>query len=338
MAPNYVRKKSCYIDNYGLSLFFYFLLICVCVLSCFFYCPWKPSRRRKRSPTDKPKADSVSRRSRKTRQSMQSAKEQAERANEAKKSHLTGIKPWTTYAAAIELLVRPLLSEKQEYTAVGHQKGLTSIHPQWFVSVRLIEGLLDISKIEAGRDLYLQHGCGIFRTDRSLNSSCLIKRVTKASSIERPKILALAQQMVVTDEKRLRQILNQFCVNAGSTYAKRLDFGSKWTIRNQWRICHSRHRALVIKKRYVQAYFRSISNVYATSVQGIYPATWVGLDDCEACLTKVHGGDLQARSVARNGSEFRVSLMVRVGEPRGFVCLPMNTSAVVVTEGYQRTL
>jgi len=69
---------------------------------------------------------------------------------------LTGDQPWTNcYAGCNRLLVRQLLSEKQRYeTDQEHIKRFgTSFIGSGLLSgcLDLIEALLDISKIEAGR-------------------------------------------------------------------------------------------------------------------------------------------------------------------------------------------
>jgi len=266
-----------------------------------------------------------------TDRALQNAKEQAERANEAKSRYLTGISHELRTPLQSIIGYAQLLSEKAN-TPSGHQNGLDIIHRSGLYLADLIEGLLDISKIEAGRfDLY-RNTVDLPKLIDQLNSMFAMQARDKGIQLQ-AKILAPLPQHVVTDEKRLRQILINLLSNAVK-YTPKGSVLFEVNYRNQVAEFVIRDTGLGIKEAHLQRIFDPFERVRDTST-GNLPGTGLGLTIVKL-LTEVMGGDLQARSVVGEGSEFRVSLMlpwVSQGDASAY-----EYKRIVSYRGYQRTL
>ena len=266
-----------------------------------------------------------------TDKALQDAKEQAEKANEAKSRYLTGIShelrtPLQSIIGYAQLLL------KKENTPSGHQNGLDIIQRSGLYLANLIEGLLDISKIEAGRfDLY-RNTVDLPKLIDQLNSMFAMQ--AQAKGIEfKSKIIAPLPQYVVTDEKRLRQILINLLSNAVK-YTPKGTVLFEVNYRNQVADFVIRDTGLGIKQEHLQRIFDPFERVRDIST-GNLPGTGLGLTIVKL-LTEIMGGDLKAQSVVGQGSEFRVSLMLPwVSQGESFA--PEN-KRIVSYRGYQRTL
>ena len=192
--------------------------------------------------------------------------------NEAKSRYLTGISHELRTPLQSIIGYAQLLSEKAN-TPSGHQNGLDIIHRSGLYLADLIEGLLDISKIEAGRfDLY-RNTVDLPKLIDQLNSMFAMQARSKGVQFQ-AKILAPLPQHVITDEKRLRQIL----INLLSNAVKYTPKGSVWfevNYRNQVAEFVIRDTGLGIKEEHLQRILIRL-NGFEMSVRGIYPAPdWV---------------------------------------------------------------
>ncbi|MBD5769651.1 hybrid sensor histidine kinase/response regulator [Marinomonas colpomeniae] len=262
---------------------------------------------------------------------LQVAKEQAERANEAKSRYLTGISHELRTPLQSIIGYAQLLSEK-ENTPSGHQNGLDIIQRSGLYLADLIEGLLDISKIEAGRfDLY-RNTVDLPKLIDQLNSMFAMQARAKGIQFQ-AKIIAPLPQHVVTDEKRLRQILINLLSNAVK-YTPQGSILFEVNYRNQVAEFVIRDTGLGIKEEHLQRIFDPFERVRDIST-GNLPGTGLGLTIVKL-LTDIMGGDLQAKSVVGQGSEFRVSLMLP-WISQGDVS-KNEYKRIVSYRGYQRTL
>ena len=154
---------------------------------------------------------------------LQQAKELAERANAAKSRYLSGISHELRTPLQSILGYAQLLRERSSLQP-DQQRGLDIIHRSGLYLTDLIEGLLDISKIEAGRlDLYRNQ----------VNLPELIEQLAEMFRLQALQkgiefncyIADPLPQRIVTDEKRLRQILINLLSNAVKyTPTGRVDF------------------------------------------------------------------------------------------------------------------
>jgi len=265
-----------------------------------------------------------------TDQSLQQAKELAERASSAKTRYLTGIShelrtPLQSILGYAQLL-------QQNTPNSDQQKGLQIIRRSGEYLADLLEGLLDISKIEAGRmDLY--------RNQVRLPE--LIDQIVELFSIQAkdkglefiyvaPKHLP---SVVITDEKRLRQILINLLSNAVK-YTVHGEVTFSVNYRNQVAEFIVQDTGVGIAEDDLQRIMDPFERVRDTQVPNV-TGTGLGLTIVRL-FTEVMGGDLQVRSKIGQGSEFKVSLMLsRVDTPIEQVVTP---NQVIGYEGDKRTV
>ncbi|TBR42550.1 response regulator [Marinomonas agarivorans] len=244
-----------------------------------------------------------------TDRALQNAKEQAENANEAKSRYLTGISHELRTPLQSIIGYAQLLSDKAKLTEQRleqEKNSLDIIHRSGLYLADLIEGLLDISKIEAGRfDLY-RNTVDLPKLIEQLNSMFAMQAQMKG--IEYQSVIhSPLPQYVVTDQKRLRQILINLLSNAVKYTAK----GSVCfdiSYRNQVAEFSIKDTGVGIKADALQRIFDPFERVRDTHT-GNLPGTGLGLTIVQL-LTDIMGGDLQMNSVFGEGSEFRVSLML----------------------------
>lgn len=147
-----------------------------------------------------------------TDRQLQIAKEQAEAANNAKSRYLTGIShelrtPLNTVLGYAQLL------EMDEGVAEKTRERIAVIRRSSEHLADLIEGLLDISKIEAGR-LEIQRNPINFQTMLTQVEQMFRSEAENKGLDFRYKRLSALPDTVMGDEKRLRQILINLLANA----------------------------------------------------------------------------------------------------------------------------
>ncbi|WP_220446156.1 ATP-binding protein [Microbulbifer harenosus] len=240
-----------------------------------------------------------------TDRALQQAKEQAENANSAKSRYLSGIShelrtPLQSILGYAQLLnQQPDIPEK-------HRNGLRIIKRSGEYLTDLIEGLLDISKIEAGRlDIYR-------------NQVRLPELLEQMVDMFRPQAEAKGIQLhchihsplpstVIADEKRLRQILINLLSNAIKyTCEGQVEFHiryrnqvAEFTIADTGVGIHPEDQARILKP------FERVRNGNGPTVTG----TGLGLT-IAYLLTEIMGGELRMHSEPGKGSRFTVSLLL----------------------------
>jgi len=239
-----------------------------------------------------------------TDKALQIAKEHAEAANEAKSRYLTGIShelrsPLNAILGYAQLL------EKADDIPDTRRPALDVIRRSGEYLADLIEGLLDISKIEAGRlDLHRDQ----VRIDLLMDQLIHMFRLQAREKglqfhYERPKRLP---ELVATDEKRLRQIL----INLLSNAIKYTDNGGvslKLRYRNEVAEFTISDTGEGIAQENIERIFRPFERVRTPGV--IRTGTGLGLT-ITRLLTEIMGGDISVTSIPGRGSTFKVSLML----------------------------
>ncbi|WP_317931483.1 ATP-binding protein [Halioxenophilus sp. WMMB6] len=245
-----------------------------------------------------------------TDQSLQQAKELAERASSAKSRYLTGISHELRTPLQSILGYAQLLQQNNPNN--DQQKGLRIIRRSGEYLADLLEGLLDISKIEAGRlDLYRNQVKLPELLDQVVE---MFAPQAEAKGIEfrfnRPANLPAH---VITDEKRLRQILINLLSNAIKyTVEGEVEFIIRY--RNQVAEFIVKDTGVGIAQEDIQRILDPFERVRNTQVPNV-TGTGLGLTIVRL-LTDVMGGELQITSTVGTGSEFKVSLMLsRVDTP-----------------------
>lgn len=242
---------------------------------------------------------------------LQKAKELAERANDAKSRYLSGISHELRTPLQAILGYAQLLTQREDMPE-KHRNAIQIIRRSGEHLAGLIEGLLDISKIEAGRlEIYrnrvklpdlIDQMIQMFRTmalEKGIEFSCHIHNKLP--------------EYVTTDEKRLRQILINLLSNAIKyTHQGSVEF-------------HVHYRSEVAEFAVIDTGvginhkdlhrildpFERVRNIDAPNV----PGTGLGLTIVRL-LTDIMGGELDITSTPGEGSCFKVALMLsRISEP-----------------------
>ncbi|WP_101675986.1 hybrid sensor histidine kinase/response regulator [Alloalcanivorax mobilis] len=251
----------------------------------------------------------------KTDRELQKAKELAEAANQAKSRYLTGLShelrsPLNAAFGYAQLLERD--------TAIPeHRRGaISAIRRSTEHLSDLIEGLLEISKIEAGR-------LELYRNQVRIRS--LIDELVAMFRLQAEErgidfafhSLGPLPEWVTTDEKRLRQILINLLSNA-IKFTRRGRVTLRVRYRNQVAEFAIRDTGVGIAEEDLSRIFRPFERVRKPGVPAVH-GTGLGLTITKL-LTDIMGGDIRVTSEPGAGSEFRLSMMlasVSRAAPRG---------------------
>ena len=236
---------------------------------------------------------------------LQQAKEHAEKANDAKSRYLSGISHELRTPLQSMLGYAQLLQNQQDIPS-QHQRALKIIRNSGEHLTDLIEGLLEISKIEAGRlDIYRN-----YIPIQELLSQLV--EIFKQQAEDKGISFHYHQHdrlpvMVISDEKRLRQILINLLSNAVKYTVKgRVDFHVYYRYQvAEFAIMDTGVGIRAEDLNRILSPFERIRNKDVPMVTG----TGLGLTIVKL-LTEVLGGNLKVKSTPKHGSCFSVSLML----------------------------
>ncbi len=262
---------------------------------------------------------------------LQKAKEVAEAANHAKSRYLTGISHELRTPLNAVLGYAQLL-EQDEEIPVSRREAIAVIRRSSEHLADLIEGLLDISKIEAGRlDLHRDQ----VRIRPLLDQIVHMFRL----QAEAKGILfnyhceGFLPEYVATDEKRLRQIL----INLLSNAIKFTEWGGvSFSVRYRSQVAEFtiRDSGVGIDRDDLERIFRPFERVRKPGMTAV-PGTGLGLT-ITRLLTDIMGGDIAVQSTPGVGSTFVVTLMLsRIDTPS---LAPVAEKRVRGYAGARRTL
>lgn len=240
-----------------------------------------------------------------TDRELQAAKELAERASEAKSRYMTGISH-ELRTPLQSIIGYAQLMQGRDTLARSDREGVKIIHRSGQYLADLIEGLLDISRIEAGR-LELHRSAValpelISQLEQMFSFQAAQKRVRFICEL--PERLPA---IVMTDEKRLRQILINLLSNAVK-YTPEGEVHFRIRYRNQVAEFCIEDTGIGIDARHLERIFDPFERVRNADTPNL-PGTGLGLTIVKL-LTDIMGGDLQVESTPGQGSRFRVSLML----------------------------
>ncbi|ANF59141.1 hybrid sensor histidine kinase/response regulator [Halotalea alkalilenta] len=241
----------------------------------------------------------------KTDLALQKAKELAEAANQAKSRYLTGLShelrsPLNAAFGYAQLLEHdPLIPEhrREAVAAIRRSTGHLS---------DLIEGLLEISKIEAGRLELYRNRVRVRSLIDELVAMFRLQAQGKGIGFEFHHQGSIPE-WVTTDERRLRQILINLLSNA-IKFTNRGKVTLSFRYRNQVAEFTVKDTGIGIAEEDMQRIFRPFERIRKPGVPAVN-GTGLGLTITQL-LTGIMGGDLQVSSQPGKGSEFRLSVML----------------------------
>lgn len=266
-----------------------------------------------------------------TDKALQDAKEIAEAANQAKSRYLTGISH-ELRSPLNSLLGYAQLLEKDSTLSEQNIERITVIRHSGEYLSDLIEGLLDISKIEAGR-------LDIAR--KEIQFSALLDQIVNMFSIQAAKkkiefiyeCTSSLPEYVNADEKHLRQILINLLSNAIKfTQTGNVKFAV--TYRSEIATFTITDTGSGIAEEDYERIFSPFQRVRKPHLPDV-PGTGLGLTITKL-LTDIMGGDISLTSEEGKGSEFRVQLMMSsVVEPK---IIPVSDHEVLGYTGERITV
>ncbi|OEC95908.1 MULTISPECIES: ATP-binding protein [unclassified Rhizobium] len=267
----------------------------------------------------------------KTDAALQGAKEAAEAANRAKSRYVVGLSHELRTPLNAVLGYAQIL-ERDETIPAPRQSSLKVIRRSAEHLSGLIDGLLDISKIEAGRLQVYSNEINIQDFLDQIVDMFQPQAQAKGLSFIHERSAALPDY-VRTDEKRLRQIL----VNLLSNAIKFTDAGSvrfEVTYRNQVATFTVSDTGRGIATKDITRIYEPFQRGEADSVRPM-PGLGLGLTITQL-LTNTLGGEISVTSEKDVGSTFRVRLMLSA------VIRPMKPPAqeqrITGYEGPRRTV
>ena len=236
-----------------------------------------------------------------TDRALQEAKEKAEAANLAKTRYMSGLShelrtPLNAIYGFAQLL--------EKDTDLEHWRpSLTSIRRSSEHLAGLIDGLLDIARIEAGKIEIMR--------DR-INLRVLLKQVTSIFEEDARskgigfeiKTVGRLPNFVASDEKRLRQIMINLLSNA-LRYTEHGEVSLTFTYRNEVAIIEVRDTGSGIAPEHLQQIWRPFERGARNGTEG----SGLGLTITKL-LVEILGGDIEVTSELGQGSTFRVRLML----------------------------
>ena len=240
-----------------------------------------------------------------TDHALQQAKETAEAANQAKSRYLTGIS---------HELRSPLNSMLGYAQLLEKDGGLTEAYRNKAKIIRrsgdhladIIEGLLDISRIEAGRIEFRRDQVPLQSLIDELIEMFNLQAAAKSIQFEYTALSPIPN-VVIADEKHLRQILINLLSNAVK-FTQKGRIALSVSYRNQVAVFTISDTGVGIAPRDAERIFEPFERI-RTSAQIQVQGTGLGLT-ISKLLTEIMGGEIVLTSDVGIGSTFRLALML----------------------------
>ncbi len=241
----------------------------------------------------------------KTDAALQLAKEHADAANSAKSRYVTGISHELRTPLNSILGYAQLLERNTEIPAKSRAQ-LSVIRNSGEHLADLIEGLLDISKIEAGRlDLHRD----------KINFSALMEQLDSMFRLQAENkdlifnynCLNTLPQYVTTDEKRIRQILINLLSNA-IKFTQSGEVTLTLTYRNEVAKFIIADTGIGVPEEEVERIFKPFERIHSIGMPNV-SGTGLGLTITKL-LVDIMGGDLKLENNTYGGLTVTVSMML----------------------------
>ncbi|SIS44262.1 ATP-binding protein [Neptunomonas antarctica] len=236
---------------------------------------------------------------------LQKAKEVAEAANQAKSRYLTGISH-ELRSPLNSLLGYAQILEKDRRLLPEHRDKVSVIRRSGDHLSDLIEGLLDISRIEAGRIEILRDQVSLQGLIVELIEMFRLQAAAKGIRFEYIPLSKLPP-VVTVDEKHLRQILINLLSNA-IKYTQVGQVTLEVRYRNQVAEFKISDTGVGIAPHESERIFKPFERIRKPGSPQT-SGTGLGLTICKL-LSEIMGGDIALQSVPEVGSTFKLSLML----------------------------
>lgn len=266
-----------------------------------------------------------------TDRQLQKAKEVAEQANIAKSKYVVGLSHELRTPLSAILGYAQLL-ERQKGLPVYIHNAARTIKRSGEHLADMIEGLLDISKIEAGRLEIFRHKFALRPFLDQIVDMLTLQAQARGIEFEFHASSSMPDY-VVTDEKRLRQVL----INLLSNAIKFTDFGKvSLTVnyRGQVATFEIEDTGIGIPEADIERVFRPFERGEQVGDASRPPGTGLGLTITKL-LVEIMGGDLVVRSTVGSGT--RASVRLHLSSATGTEDAPPTVSRISGYEGARRT-
>ncbi|MEH6455922.1 MAG: ATP-binding protein [Cocleimonas sp.] len=267
----------------------------------------------------------------KTDLALQQATKTADSANRAKSRYLTGIShelrsPLNTILGYTQLL------EKDQSLLPEHHAKLNLVHRSGDHLADLIEGILDISRIEAGRIELRRDQVPLKTLVEDLVEMFRMQAENKGLSFTY-KTSAYIPDVVFGDEKRLRQILINLLSNAVK-YTKSGGVSLSFSYQSQVAEFKITDTGIGIEAENLDLIFQPFERIRNPSSPQM-PGTGLGLTITKF-FVEIMGGEITLQSKINEGSTFKLSLMLpSVPNP---IIKTEDTRRIQSYEGQQKTI
>lgn len=263
---------------------------------------------------------------------LQKAKEVAEQANVAKSKYVVGLSHELRTPLSAILGYAQLL-ERQKGLPVYIHNAARTIKRSGEHLADMIEGLLDISKIEAGRLEIFRHKIALRPFLDQIVDMLTLQAQSKGIEFEF-RASSSMPDYVFTDEKRLRQVL----INLLSNAIKFTDQGRvslAVTYRSQVATFDIEDTGIGINESDIERVFLPFERAEQTGNVSRTPGTGLGLTITKL-LVEIMGGELRVRSTAGVGTHFAIRLHLSAAS--GPDDSPAAVSRIAGYEGPRRTV
>lgn len=262
-----------------------------------------------------------------TDRELQKAMEKAEAANNAKTRYMSGLSHELRTPLNAIYGFAQLLEKDRDLTP--WRSSLSSIRRSSEHLAGLIDGLLDISRIEAGRVEIMNDRINLVDFLNQVASIFKEEARLKGISFEL-KTKGSLPAFVKGDEKRLRQIILNLLSNA-IRYTNKGSVRLNFAYRNEVAIIEVVDTGVGIAPAHLESIWRPFERGERRGGQG----SGLGLT-ITRLLVEVLGGDVEVESTLGEGSTFRVRLMLPSVTPSAFEQPRTETdSAALPVTGYE---